>query len=142
MRTRPDYYYTQSAALPYRVQGDALEILLITTRRSKRWIIPKGIVEGDLTPYASAAKEALEEAGVQGRIDSTPLGVYDYVKWGDVCCVSVYALRVDAALTAWPEDFRTREWVSPDEAARRVRETELKTLIREFAARIEAHDAA
>ena len=133
MRTRPDYYYTQSAVVPYRVRDGRVEILLITSRRSKRWIVPKGIVEADLTPQESAAKEAWEEAGVSGEVDATPLGVYRYEKWGDVCHVTVYALRVEEELAAWPEDFRTREWVSAKEAAKRVREAELKALIEEFA---------
>lgn len=137
MRTRPDYYYTQSAVVPYRVREGRVEILLITSRRSKRWIVPKGIVEADLTPEESASKEAWEEAGVTGEVDAAPLGSYSYAKWGDLCHVSVYALRVGEELVAWPEDFRARAWVSAKEAAKRVREADLKGLIKEFARNLE-----
>jgi phosphohistidine phosphatase len=92
-------------------------------------VIPKGIVETDLSPAASAAKEALEEAGVEGRIDAEPLGTYTYRKWGGTCTVEVYAMAVDTIHELWLESERQREWLAPGEAATHIDEPELKELI-------------
>ncbi len=122
--------HPQSAALPYRVNGEGLEVLLVTSRSRRRWVIPKGLIEGDLSPAASAAKEALEEAGVEGRMRKKPLGSYSYEKWGGVCDVEVFALAVKRIHDRWDEDSRTREWVSIEEAVRRLGERDLKRLVR------------
>lgn len=129
MQTRPDYYYRQSAAIPFRQKSTGLEVLLITTRKKRRWIIPKGIIEPDLTAAASAAKEAHEEAGIQGRVLPGTLGTYEYDKWGGTCVVEVYAMVVERVLDRWVEDFRGREWVVLPEAVQRVREPALKRMI-------------
>jgi phosphohistidine phosphatase len=70
----PAWMYRQSAVIPYRRGPSGLEVLLVTSRKGTRWVLPKGVVEPDLSPAASAAKEALEEAGVRGPIDDEPLG--------------------------------------------------------------------
>ena len=129
MRTRPDWYYTQSAVIPYRLRDGSLEILLITSRKKKRWIVPKGVLEPHLSAADSAAKEALEEAGIRGRIHPEPLGSYDYEKWGGTCSVQVFVMEVTTILDAWPEDHRERQWLSPEEAARRVEEPELERML-------------
>jgi phosphohistidine phosphatase len=129
MHTRPDYYYRQSAVIPFRQEPSGLQVLMITTRKKRRWIVPKGIVEPDMSPGASAAKEAHEEAGIQGRVLPDALGTYHYEKWGGTCVVDVYAMEVERVLEHWPEEFRSREWVDLGEAARRVRETALKRMI-------------
>jgi phosphohistidine phosphatase len=130
MRTRPDYYYRQSAVIPYRPRsGGGVEILLITTRKRRRWIVPKGVVEPDLEPAESAVKEAFEEAGIRGSVAREPIGAFEYVKWGGTCRVSVFPMEVDEVLASWPEDFRGREWMTPDRAADRVREPDLRELI-------------
>lgn len=129
MRTKPDYYYAQSAAIPYRMNRGELEILLITSRKKRRWLVPKGIVEPDLSACDSAAKEAQEEAGVSGNVSGTSIGAYRYEKWGGTCVVKVFPMRVERVAEAWPEPFRDREWVSLGEAVRRVRDPRLKTLI-------------
>jgi 8-oxo-dGTP pyrophosphatase MutT (NUDIX family) len=66
--------YQQSGVIPYRRVQNQLEILLITSIRRGRWIIPKGLVEPHLSPAESACQEAWEEAGVVGQVDSKPLG--------------------------------------------------------------------
>jgi phosphohistidine phosphatase len=129
MRTQPDYYYNQSAVIPFRFHCDALEVLLITSRRRRRWIIPKGIIEQDLTPIESAQKEAWEEAGVEGIVRGKSLGIYVNEKWGGVCQVAVYAMKVNTIHDVWPEDDRTREWVDVETAAERVREPELTSML-------------
>ena len=114
MRTRPRWFYVQSAVVPYRVASGSVEVLLITTRGGRRWTVPKGVVEPRMTAAASAAKEAYEEAGVRGDVDAPPLGVYEYEKWGGTCTVEVYAMRVTEVLDAWPESHRRRRWVPLD----------------------------
>ena len=133
----PDYYYYPSAVIPYRRRGGALQILLIRSRRDKRWIVPKGIVEPNLSPQASAAKEAQEEAGIEGDVDPRSMGAYEYDKWGGTCRATVYAMAVTVEHDTWPEDFRRREWVDVEEAAGRVREQKLKAMIRRLPAFVE-----
>jgi len=129
MQTRPDFFYRQSAVIPIRQGPSGLQVLMITTRKRRRWIFPKGIVEPDMSPAASAAKEAHEEAGIKGRVLPDPLGVYEYEKWGGTCVVEVYAMAVERVLDRWDEDFRGREWVDLAEAVRRAREPGLNRMI-------------
>ena len=133
----PEWMYRQSAVIPYRAGADGLEVLLITSRKRKRWVPPKGVVEPGMTAPASAAKEAEEEAGVQGPVDDRPLGSYRYRKWGGTCTVEVFAMKVTEESASWPEaDFRTREWMPPEEAASRVDEEELKRILETFPDRV------
>ena len=133
----PEWMYRQSAVIPYRAGADGLEVLLITSRKRKRWVPPKGVVEPEMTAPASAAKEAMEEAGVQGPVDERPLGSYRYRKWGGTCTVEVFAMKVTEESASWPEaDFRTREWMPPEEAASRVDEEELKRILETFPDRV------
>jgi phosphohistidine phosphatase len=76
----PVWMFRQSAVIPYRRGPNGLEVLLVTSRKGKRWVLPKGVVEPDLTPAVSAEKEAMEEAGVRGAVDDEPLGTYEYRK--------------------------------------------------------------
>jgi len=126
----PDWMYRQSAVIPRRDGKHGPEVLLITSRKKKRWVLPKGVVESGMTPPASAAKEAWEEAGIEGTVDETALGTYDYKKWGGTCTVEVFAMTAVTEAADWPEaHFRDREWVSLDEARRRVDENGLKVII-------------
>ena len=90
MTPKPNWIFRQSAVIPYRKENDRIEIILITSRSSKHWIFPKGIIEPNMTPESSAAKEALEEAGVIGKSSSTLISEYEYKKWGGFCNVQVY----------------------------------------------------
>lgn len=121
-RERPDYYYRQSAVIPYRKSDQELEILLVGSSSKNRWTLPKGIVEPGLSPQQSAKKEALEEAGIRGEIHHKRLGIVDVKKWGDVCSVELYLMRVDTVLSEdlWCEKHRGRQWLSPAEAAKRI----------------------
>lgn len=134
MNKVPEHFYQQSAALPYRSDRGRLEILLVSSRRRKRWVIPKGVRELDLDPGASAAKEALEEAGIEGELSEKVIGTYSYEKWGGTCTVEVFSMAVHTSYDTWPESYRDRVWLSPEEAADRVDEPELKQMILEFAA--------
>ncbi|MBI2568306.1 MAG: NUDIX hydrolase [Candidatus Schekmanbacteria bacterium] len=143
MRTRPDYFYTQSAVIPFR--GDSrerLEVLMITSRKRRRWIVPKGIVERDLSGLESAVNEALEEAGVEGEGFTRVIGSYEYSKWGDVCSVTVYALRVVKEHADWPEaTFRERRWFALEEAATAIGEAGLRDIIRHLPALVSGHSS-
>lgn len=128
----------QYAALPYRMSGSQLEILLVTSRRTRRWIVPKGWPVEGLQPSACAAVEALEEAGVSGEVERTPIGHYRYLKHhksrpSEPCKVEVYALRVTQQHRSWAEgDERERRWCTVAEAAAAVDEPLLRLLILEF----------
>ena len=117
MSEPPNDVCPQSAAIPFRIEIDEPRILLITSRQSKRWIVPKGIVEGWQSPQETALAEAFEEAGVRGLIVGAAIGTYDYEKWGCIYRVSVFLMRVDEVLSSWPEsDVRDRKWVGIDKA--------------------------
>ena len=134
----------QYAALPYRVTGERVEILLITSRRTQRWIVPKGWPVDRLTPSACAALEALEEAGVSGEVERRPIGRYRYLKHykkrpSIPCVVDVFALRVIQQKKTWVEnDERERRWCTAEEAAAAVAELELRQVILAFTARLRA----
>ena len=134
MNQKPDHFYRQSAVVPYRLAHGHLEILLISSRSRKRWVLPKGIVEPDLSAAASATKEALEEAGIEGNTGRQSLGTYTYEKWDGLCTVEVFPMLVELEPPTWEEDFRIREWVSVSEAASRLDEPELRSIILELAA--------
>lgn len=115
-----------------------LEVLLITSLNSKRWIMPKGWPEPDMTAAESAAREAFEEAGVAGPIGDMPLGTYHYLKEkkdgsGLPCRVDVFALEVTQELQDWPEKgARKMAWVTLDQAIAQVSEPGLRQVLKDF----------
>jgi predicted phosphate transport protein (TIGR00153 family) len=130
---------TQYGVLPYRVDAKGrLEILLITSRERRRWVVPKGNPIPFLLNYESAAREAFEEAGIEGPISTVPIGSYRYEKrrrqgGGSPALVNLYPLRVTRQADAWPErDQRALRWFSPAEAAEAVEEPELAVIILSF----------
>jgi 8-oxo-dGTP pyrophosphatase MutT (NUDIX family) len=142
-KKRNDIAGLQYAALPYCLSIDRrLEILLITSRRTRRWIIPKGWPIEGLTPWDCAAREALEEAGVSGEVHQESIGYYHYFKQlknniSIPCKVEVYALRVTRRRQDWAEkDERDLRWCSVSEAVALVNEPELPDLLLEAAAKL------
>ena len=134
MNDRPDVVYAQSAAIPYRIKKGSPQILLITSRRRQRWIVPKGIIEEWQSPQEAAADESYEEAGVRGSVAGDPVGKYEYEKWGGTCRVKLFLLRVEEVLPDWPEsDFRERKWVGIDEALELIDNDELCRIIKNAA---------
>ena len=141
-RTRPEpdrEPRTQYAALPWRKGADgAVEMLLITSRESRRWVIPKGWPMKDKKPGPCAAQEAFEEAGVVGAAGRKTLGAYHYdkrLRSGRLqhVRVMVYPLEVREQRDQWPEKGqRDRMWASPADAAGLVDEPELKALLAKF----------
>ena len=136
MAVKPGYFCRQSGVIPYRVRKGELEILLITSRKERRWIIPKGVIEHDFTARTSAAKDALEEAGVKGSVQSKPLGIYRHRKWGRTCTVKVYPMLVTRIFKVWEETDRDREWVSLKKALKLVRNDGLKRVMKKLPATI------
>ena|SRR5947207_10968552 len=137
----------QYAALPWRRVHGELQILLVTTLNTRRWIVPKGWPIPGLAPCDCAAAEAAEEAGVRGDVQPAPLGSFQYEKRqksGDTlqCKVEVFAMEVQRQRHNWPEKG-TREvcWCSVEEALARVGEPGLRRLIARFgkATRAEEH---
>jgi 8-oxo-dGTP pyrophosphatase MutT (NUDIX family) len=129
----------QCAALPFAWDKGEVRVLLVTSRETRRWVLPKGWMEKRLAPHALAAKEAFEEAGVVGEVERRQIGRYDYLKRGPrdrltPCSVRVFPLRVERLLDEWPERRqRQRRWFSPAEAAMAVDEAGLVTLLLELA---------
>jgi ADP-ribose pyrophosphatase YjhB (NUDIX family) len=123
----------QSGVIPYRIRDGRVEIALVTASSGPHWTIPKGHVEPDLTPHASAAKEAYEESGLIGQVQRRVIGSYVYEKRGKARQVAIYALAVHKECKRWPEMLvRKRKWMSADEAASRVKNAELRCCIQEF----------
>jgi 8-oxo-dGTP pyrophosphatase MutT (NUDIX family) len=130
----------QVAALPWRRGDSGLEILMITSRETRRWVIPKGGRMAGKTDAEAAAQEAMEEAGVRGPMGDTTIGHFRYskiVRSGDLRrhVVAVYPMEVVVQLGDWPEAHqRDRRWMTPEAAADSVHEADLAVLIRDFAA--------
>lgn len=126
----------QCAALPWRpAPGGGVEVLLVTSRGTGRWILPKGGVNPGQSAAQSAAQEAWEEGGVRGALDPRPLGAYRYARGlprGRVqpCRVEVFPLRVETELDRWPEQGqRRRVWLDLAAAVDRVDEPGLRALL-------------
>ncbi|VDC31662.1 NUDIX hydrolase [Pseudogemmobacter humi] len=131
----------QFAALCWRADSTGgRQILLITSRDTGRWILPKGWPMKGLSPSEAAAQEAWEEAGVTGEAEPEAFGRYSYDKLlrrADAlpCEVQVFPLQVQGLAGNFPERRqRRRKWFSPEKAARKVAEPELRDLILAFAA--------
>jgi 8-oxo-dGTP pyrophosphatase MutT (NUDIX family) len=132
----------QYAALPWRIVDEKPEILLITSRRTRRWIIPKGWPMAGRKPKITAAREAAEEAGVSGVMGKRTIGSFRYLKQlrdGDnlPCLVEVFPLKVTQERSKWDEQkARKRRWHSVRAAAAAVLEPQLKAVIRRFGVRL------
>lgn len=123
---------TQFAALPCRmIAAGQREVMLLTSRGSGRWIIPKGWPIKGLMPPEVAAREAYEEAGLRGRVESAqPLGMFNYAKQSLLFDVHVFLMWVDEQVEDWPEKSqRQTRWFGVREAACLVREDGLSELI-------------
>ncbi|MBB5752577.1 NUDIX hydrolase [Prosthecomicrobium pneumaticum] len=123
--------------LPWRRVASGVEVLLITTRDTRRWVVPKGSIERDLSAQESAEREAFEEAGVLGVMAPLPIGSFRHARGPaelGADDVALYAMQVRAECAVWPEHGqRDIEWLPIDQAAERVDSPELAALIRRFA---------
>ncbi len=128
----------QVAALPYRMSSGEIEVLLITSRDSGRWLIPKGWLMKRRSGSEAAAVEAFEEAGIRGAVATSPLGAYTYQKTmkdgaAALCQVQVYPMAVKSQAKKYKEKGqRQLQWLPPHQAAEQVAEPELAALIAGF----------
>lgn len=129
---------TQFGAVCWRLKDEEVQVLLITSRGSGRWIIPKGWPMDQATPAEAAQTEAWEEAGVEGKVSPVCLGIFSYSKELDPgetlpCVVAVFPVKVKELKKNYPErTARRRKWFSSKKAAKLVEEPELATMIRNF----------
>lgn len=128
----------QCGALPWRYNGGVREVMLISSRDTGRWVIPKGWPIKGLSPAQTAMREAYEEAGLGGQVSKKPLGAFEYAKRmenGKVLPtrVEVFALEQMVQHPEWPEQGQRRlQWFSVPDAVEAVDEPELKTIIRKL----------
>ena len=127
----------QVAAIPVRRSDDGgLQVMLVTTRETRRWVVPKGWPWVDIPDHEAAAREAWEEAGIRGAIQDQACGtfVYDKRRQGNVVVpvrVVAYLMEVAEEEEDWPErEERTRAWFSLDDAVDAVGDCDLKALLR------------
>lgn len=136
--------HRQVAALPWRKRGDMIEVLLVTTRSTRRWVIPKGWPMTDKADHQAAAQEAFEEAGVRGTINLQALGQFRYNKVmasgeNRRIAVTIYDLAVTKEVSVWPEQAqRERRWMSLSQAMQLASDVELVPLLLKFAERGES----
>lgn len=129
---------TQFGAICYRVRNGDVQVLLVTSRESGRWIIPKGWPMDGETPSEAAATEAWEEAGVKGKVRNACVGIYTYSKRMNgqnniPCVVAVFPIKVKSLEKNFPEkDQRKRKWFSLKKASKAVDERDLGQILRHF----------
>ncbi|EWY37666.1 hypothetical protein N825_16575 [Skermanella stibiiresistens SB22] len=110
-------------------------VLMVTSRETKRWVVPKGWQEKNVSDPDQAAREAFEEAGVVGQVGAKAMGSYRYkkrLKNGSLknVEVAVYPFEIEELLDEWPEmDERERRWMTPAQAALAVDEGSLAALL-------------
>ncbi|GIV45915.1 MAG: hypothetical protein KatS3mg036_0733 [Ignavibacterium sp.] len=125
--------FTKSAVIPYRLKDGKLEILLVTSIKKKNWIVPKGYIEFNLTPFESAKKEAYEEAGVVGSNETVEVGQFINEKKNGKELVKVYTMEVDEELDDYPEkNLRKRKWFVYEEAIEKVQNTQIKNFLKKL----------
>jgi 8-oxo-dGTP pyrophosphatase MutT (NUDIX family) len=127
----------QVAALPWCETENGLEIMLVSSRETRRWIIPKGWPMAGRKNSAAAAIEALEEAGLLGVISEEPIDQYSYVKRlarrEQSVRVEVFSMRVLRQRDHWREwRQRVTQWFTAEEAAELVDDAELRDVIARF----------
>jgi 8-oxo-dGTP pyrophosphatase MutT (NUDIX family) len=137
----------QYGALPYRVSGgERAEFMLVTSRETRRWIIPKGWPKRGNSPHRSAAREAFEEAGVVGAVARRSVGSFSYAKRlkngrSVECEVRVFPLEVKRQSKVWPEKQERRvKWLSASKAAEKLKDPVLSRIIQSFARKYGAGD--
>ncbi len=134
-----EFDFTQSAIIPYSIKDGELQILLITSIRRKKWIIPKGFIEFNLSAFESAKKEAFEEAGVIGTNETIELGSFTIKKYGGRTNIVVYSMEVEKFKDDYPEkNLRKRKWYTFEEAIETISIPEVIKMIETLAVEIKA----
>jgi 8-oxo-dGTP pyrophosphatase MutT (NUDIX family) len=119
----------QSAVIPFRENDGRLQVLMVTSRKSGRWVFPKGSVRSQRSARDVGIRRALAEAGVSGIVAGSPIGSYRYRSKKKACTVEVYVMEVQSVLDQWPQSRRKREWVPVVEALARTPNVQLRELI-------------
>lgn len=138
--TKTNHPRQQFAALPITIRDGETMVMLVTSRETHRWVLPKSWAEPKLAPHELAAKEAFEEAGLVGTISTEPIGHYSYDKRlpggrSVLCEVGVFPMQVKRQLDIWPEQGqRKTDWFTLAQAAMEVEEGDLVTLLLRLAA--------
>ena len=131
---------SQAGCLPVRWSNGTVEVLLVTSRYTGEWIVPKGTIEPGESAERAALREAEEEAGVRGRLIRR-LGFMRYPRGSQVAIVDSFLLEVEEELATWPEqELRQRRWFRLDEAVRAVRRPEVLTLLQELFLEVATQD--
>jgi len=137
-----EFDFTQSAIIPYSIKDGELQILLITSIRKKKWIIPKGFIEFNLSAFESAKKEAFEEAGVIGTNETIELGSFTIKKYGGRTNIVVYSMEVEKFKDDYPEkNLRKRKWYTVEEAIETISIPEVVKMIESLAVEIKANQS-
>jgi 8-oxo-dGTP pyrophosphatase MutT (NUDIX family) len=125
-----EFNFNQSGVIPYRKKDGELQVLLITSLRKKKWILPKGYIEFNLSPFESAKKEAYEEAGVTGSNETVEVGTFKVKRSIGLCNIIIYSMEVLEVLDEYPEkDLRKRKWFSVKDAASNISIAEVGEMI-------------
>ena len=125
-----EFNFNQSGVIPYRKKSGELQILLITSIKRKKWILPKGYIEFNLSPFESAKKEAYEEAGVIGANETVELGSFMMNRSIGHCNIKIFSMEVIEVLDEYPEkNVRKRKWFPVKEAAENIDIPEVSGMI-------------
>lgn len=125
-----EFNFHQSGVLPYRKKNGELQILLITSIKRKKWILPKGYIEFNLSPFESAKKEAYEEAGVIGANETVELGSFRINRSIGNCDIKIFSMEVIEILDDYPEkNDRKRKWFSVKDASENISIPEVSAMI-------------
>ena len=131
-KLKPSWLYNQACAVPYQISDGMVEVVLVTSRRKRDFIFPKGVIERNQTPAETAVQEAYEEAGVKGTV-TAELTTITYPKWNSMCTANVFALKVSDVLENWPEkEKRDRIIVSVEDASTLINRPEMEAALRAF----------
>jgi len=126
-------HFDQSGVIPYRKKNGKVEVMLVTSIRRRKWIVPKGFIEYHMSAFQSAKKEAFEEAGIRGGTGTRILGSYTVKKRGSELLTKIYSMRVTKVFKDYPEkNLRKRKWFTVAEAAKKVDIDELAKMIRKL----------
>lgn len=126
----PDHRHIQVAVIPFRVHQGQQEVLLITARKKKHWTLPKGSYNGDLSMQETARIKSLQEVGIKGNVSESCIGVYQYLKDTTSYRVYVYAMEVHRVLEHGYQKNRNRKWFLLNKAADKIKQQDLRRLIR------------
>lgn len=134
-----EFNFNQSGVIPYRKTKDGTEVLLITSMKKRKWVIPKGFIEFNLSPFESAKKEAYEEAGILGANETIELGYYSRKKSFGIYRVKVFAMEVIEILDEYPEKaLRQRQWFKIKDASSAIEIKEISNMINSLETKIPA----